>query len=88
MTTAEKTARKKQAVPTTNPLEAGDLACSTCGKILKAKVKMGPSWVDYVYYECRNEEYGCNYRVERKVPIQFATPQGIRADGTAIDPPR
>lgn len=67
----QKPARQKRAVPDHQPYEAPTLACSACGNILKPKVKMGSGWLEGVYYECVNEEYGCNYRYMRKVPVQF-----------------
>ena len=73
----------KRPIPEQSPLEAGDIMCGACGTILKAKAKLGLRWVDSVVYECRNEETGCSWRLERKVYVQNGTGMiGIRPDGT------
>lgn len=70
--------RQREAVPTESPLEAGDIACGACGKIMSREVKMGPRSVEQVEYTCINEETGCKYRLTRKVPVQMYQTAGIR----------
>ena len=63
-------ARRKEAVPTTSPLEAGDIVCSACGNKMTMSVVKGPRLVEEIKYTCVNEETGCNYELVRKVPVQ------------------
>ena len=42
-------------------------------------MKMGPRAVECLIYQCVNEETGCNYEIERRVPVQMYTgPRGIK----------
>lgn len=70
VTTTVVPARRKDAVPQTSPLEAGDIVCSSCGRKMTMSVVMGPRVVDEIKYQCVNEETGCNYELVRKVPVQ------------------
>jgi hypothetical protein len=45
------------------------------------KVVMGPRAVECLIYQCVNEETGCNYEIERRVPVQMYTgPRGIKVE--------
>lgn len=73
--------RIKQQKPTASPFEAGDIICGACGKEMTREVKMGPRAVECLIYQCINEETGCNYEIERRVPVQMYTgPRGIKED--------
>lgn len=42
---------------------------------------MGPRVVECIIYRCVNEETGCNYEIERRVPVQHYTgPRGIKEE--------
>lgn len=64
--------------PTQSPLEAGDVICGACGKQMTRHVIMGPRAVERIDFHCVNEETGCNYRIERRVPVQnYEGPKAI-----------
>lgn len=80
MATAVIPTRRKQAVPTETPLEAGNYMCSACGSIMTPEPVMGPRAVEAVKYTCKNEDTGCNYELIRKVPATNASMRGIRVE--------
>jgi hypothetical protein len=55
--------RKKISIPSLGPFVAPNAVCTTCGDILKPQVvKHGVGMVSGIFYECKNEKTGCNYR--------------------------
>lgn len=72
--------RAKKAVPDDTPLEAGNVMCRACGRILEPEAVKGPNRVETVkYVHPLNEETGCNYTIERAVPVQHVEMKGIRS---------
>jgi hypothetical protein len=75
------------SMPDRSPLLAGELACFTCGSIMKPKVVMGPRGVDHIEYECKGEKDGKlkhdAYRIDSTAMIS-AEMKPMRIDGTAV----
>jgi hypothetical protein len=74
----------RRSIPEHSPLEAIPIACGGCGSILQPRSIMGRRGLETLKYECRNEEFGCSYEIERKVPVQNSVITGIRQDGTPV----
>ena len=76
--------------PESSPLIAANLVCRECGKNMKMKVihkKRGQKQVvSHLEYTCKNQETGCNYKVESTSMIQGEmTP--LREDGSPVQVP-
>ena len=54
----------QKTVPDHSPLIAANVACHTCGSILKPQIIKSRRGVECIRYECHNKETGCSYRTE------------------------
>ena len=69
---------QKRSIPEQSPLDASPAMCSGCGTLLVPEAVMGPRGVETLRYKCENEETGCSYTFDRKVPISHMEMKGIK----------
>ena len=74
----------KRSIPEHSPIDGGDKICAGCGEVMKRTVKMGRRGVEFIRYECINEERGCSYFFETTGIYVNAELKGIRKDGTTV----
>lgn len=77
------------SMPDLSPLIAAPLVCHSCGQTMKMKVvkrRHGQSGekVSHLEYTCKNEETGCNYKVESTNMVQ-AEMRAMREDGSVVE---